>query len=126
MVVIYTSVLVSLGGAVVTLLAGLTLVNMSIALVLVVVGAGLPLWLIATTHYAVGDETLTVRSGPFKWQVALSDIESVYATNNPISSPALSLDRIAIRYQSGKELLISPKDKQAFVEALKRSDITLS
>ena len=45
-------------------------------------------------------------------------IKKVYRTNNPLSSPALSLDRIAIVYNKYDEILISPKDRSAFIAEL--------
>ncbi|MDC8831330.1 PH domain-containing protein [Alteromonas gilva] len=129
MVVIYMAVLFSAGCAVVTLVAGLTLANFMVAAVLLLVGAGLPLWVVGGTYYAIdtiNEDSLKVHCGPFKWQIKLADIESVSATNNPISSPALSLDRLAIYYKANKQLIISPQDKAAFVEALNRPDITVS
>ena len=37
---------------------------------------------------------------------------------NPISSPALSLDRLEISYGSQKKIMISPKDKTGFLQAI--------
>lgn len=41
-------------------------------------------------------------------------------TKNPLSSPALSIDRIEITYDSGFGMvLVSPKNKQKFISLLK-------
>lgn len=85
-------------------------------------GAGLPLWLLLTTDYTLDDRHLRVRSGPMKWTIALAEIERISATRNPVSSPALSLDRLRIDYGKGRSLMISPRDRQAFlaeIEALR-------
>jgi hypothetical protein len=90
----------------------------SVGLFLVVLGAGLPLWLLRTTRYVIGDRHLRVHSGPFRWAIALDDITSIEATRNPVSSPALSLDRLRIDYGNGRALLISPKDQDRFLREL--------
>src|SRR5690554_1121951 len=81
-------------------------------------GAGLPLWLMKSTVYTLTDETLFVKSGPFKWQVPVNQIKSVTPTSNPLSSPALSLDRLRIEYGRWGSIMISPKDKEAFIQDL--------
>lgn len=51
-------------------------------------------------------------------KIDIKTIRKIYNTNNPLSSPALSLDRIAVVYNKFDEILISPKEKKAFIEAL--------
>ena len=51
-------------------------------------------------------------------KIDIKSIKRIYATNNPLSSPALSLDRIAVVYNTYDEILISPKERKAFVEEL--------
>lgn len=51
-------------------------------------------------------------------KVEINSIKRIYKTRNPLSSPALSLDRIAIVYNKYDEVLISPKNKQGFIEEL--------
>ena len=80
-----------------------------------------PLW---STRYVVDQEQLTIRSLCFKWIIPLTAIQSVSETDNSISSPALSLDRLKIEYlKEGqtKTILVSPKDKVAFKAALQLS-----
>jgi hypothetical protein len=50
--------------------------------------------------------------------VPLATIHSLAATHNPLSSPALSMDRIEVRHAAGT-LLVSPKDKAGFVAAVR-------
>ena len=61
---------------------------------------------------------LIIRSGVFRWRVPIRQIESVTPTNNPSSAPALSLDRLEIRY-GPKTILVSPADQEGFVRALR-------
>jgi hypothetical protein len=42
----------------------------------------------------------------------------VVPTRNPLSSPALSLDRLRIEYGQGRAIMISPADKGPFLRAL--------
>lgn len=91
-------------------------------LVLGGVGVGLPLWLLLATDYKVDQRDLRIRCGPVRQRIPVADIRSVAPSRSLLSSPALSLDRLCIRYgRTGKvqgEVLVSPKDKQAFVQAL--------
>jgi hypothetical protein len=59
-----------------------------------------------------------VRAGPFRWQVPLETLRSIRPTRSPLSSPALSLDRLELRYGQGRVLLISPADGARFVAEL--------
>jgi membrane protein YdbS with pleckstrin-like domain len=79
---------------------------------------GLILWTFRSTLYQVTDRELIVRSGPFRWTIPISDVESVRPSRSPLSSPALSLDRLEIRYAGGRMLMISPKDREGFLETL--------
>lgn len=79
---------------------------------------GLSLWLLFSTHYTVSQETLTIRSGPFRWVVPLDDIQLVAPSRSVLSSPALSLDRLGISYGKGKKILVSPADRDGFLRAI--------
>lgn len=82
--------------------------------VIVLVGIVLPAWLIAATYYRFEARQLIVRSGPFRWRIPIAEITQVVPTSNPISSPALSLDRLKIVYGAGRTLLVSPRDQDDF------------
>ena len=64
--------------------------------------------------YSVDDQ-LFVRCGPFRWTVAVASIESVKRTRNAMSGPALSLDRVQIRYGRFRSILISPDQRDQFL-----------
>ncbi len=51
-------------------------------------------------------------------KIDIKTIRKIYSTNNPLSSPALSLDRIAVVYNKFDEVLISPREREAFVQEL--------
>jgi Bacterial PH domain len=78
-------------------------------------------WLVATTFYVVGDTDVLIRSGPFWWRVPLHEIDSITPTWNPLSSPALSLDRLWICYRVGnrkRAIMVSPLDKAGFLRCI--------
>jgi hypothetical protein len=85
---------------------------------LAVLPVGLPLWLLCSTHYTLTPTELRIRCGPFSWQLALKDIRTVQPTRNPLSSPALSLDRLRIDYGLGRSIMISPTDRERFLREL--------
>lgn len=83
-----------------------------------VVALGLPGWMFFSTYYLIDGSELTIRSGPFKWIVDISTIQSVTPTRSPLSSPALSLNRLEIKYASDRVVLVSPASPEKFIEAL--------
>ena len=114
---------VILGSAIVCLVATAPVlaapgtVRWPIALV-ILVGVGLPLWVLGSTRYTLMDAELRVRSGPFRWRVPLREVREITPTRDPLSSPALSLDRLRIDYGRGKWIMISPRDKELFIREL--------
>ncbi|MFC4728952.1 PH domain-containing protein [Coralloluteibacterium thermophilus] len=91
-----------------------------VALPLVAPGAVLPAWLLLGTRYVLQLGLLTVRCGPFAWRVPLAEVTGMHPTRNPLSSPALSLDRLRIDYGVGRSIMVSPRDRARFVEDLER------
>lgn len=78
-------------------------------------------WVFRTTYYVISADVLIVHAGPIRRTVPLRQVQRLRATHNPLSSPALSLDRIEVTY-GRRRVLISPEDKRAFVSAvLKRA-----
>ena len=90
------------------------------AVAIVVLALGFVLWIYLTTRYTITTEVLFVKAGPFSWAIPLREITAIEPTHHPASSPALSLDRLLIRYGSGDELMISPADKAAFMTVLRQ------
>jgi hypothetical protein len=88
--------------------------------VVVVLGTGLPLWTLFGTCYELTPGRLRIRCGPFRWTVPLNEIRAVTPTSNPLSSPALSLDRLRIDYGRGSSVMISPRDQARFLAELER------
>jgi len=88
------------------------------AILLASVGLVLILWPLLSTSYSINTDELLMRSGPFRWRVPLSKITKITPTRSPISSPALSLDRLRIDYGIGNVVLVSPSNQQAFIDAI--------
>jgi len=76
-------------------------------------------YLFYDTTYTITGKELEIRFGfLYKQKIDITTIREIKETNNPLSSPAASLDRLDIRYGRSGSVLISPKDKQKFVQAL--------
>lgn len=83
-----------------------------------VFGVALILSVLMRTNYTVEDGELRIVSGPFSRTVTISEIIDISESRNPLSSPALSLDRLKITYGHGRYVLVSPADKKGFLEAI--------
>lgn len=79
----------------------------------------LVVFLSKTTRYIINEDQLIVKSF---WivneKIDISKIRKVEKSNSVLSSPALSLDRIAVRYNKFDEIYLSPQNKQLFFEDL--------
>ena len=73
------------------------------------------------TSYRVDRKDLRIASGPFRWRIKLAEISSIAETRNPLSSPALSLDRVRINYGKRRWVMVSPADKEGFYAAIGHS-----
>lgn len=81
--------------------------------------AAFMLWILYGTDYTLSDEELRIRCGPFHYGVPLRAIDSVTPSRNPLSSPALSLDRLLIQWGPGpRRILISPSRRSEFLQEL--------
>ena len=93
--------------------------GMITSLVLTMIGVvALMIWLLLGTHYTVDRGVIRIVSGPFRWKIPIAEIPSIEATRSPLSSPALSMDRLRIRYGKRRRIMISPADKAGFLEAI--------
>jgi hypothetical protein len=72
-----------------------------------------------TTQYIINENQLLVKS---TWivneRIDISKITKIEKSNSILSSPALSLDRLLVRYNKYDEVLISPKEKKEFIDEL--------
>ena len=80
---------------------------------------GFILVLSKTTQYIINENHLLVKS---TWivneRIDISKITKIEKSNSILSSPALSLDRLLVRYNKYDEVLISPKEKKEFIDEL--------
>ncbi len=91
--------------------------SFTVVLVVILLNVGLFGWTLCSTVYVVSETTLTARCMMMTRRVPLQSITALRATRNPMSAPALSLDRIEIVHADGT-LLISPADKAGFVQTM--------
>jgi hypothetical protein len=91
------------------------------ALLLVSIGAVLPIWILFSTGYGVSNKNLWVHSGPFRWKIPILSISKIEPSRSWMSSPALSINRFKIEYGRGKMILVSPKKADKFLYAIRES-----
>ena len=80
-------------------------------------GAILLLLMFFSVNYSLSNDELLVSYGFSTQSISLEDIAQITPTSSTLSAPALSLDRIEIRYEGGS-IVISPKDKDRFYHAI--------
>lgn len=82
--------------------------------------AAIYLGLVFPMRYGIDETHLIVRHGLVRQRIALADISEVHPSRSPLSSPALSLDRLHIKFGDGmfKSALISPAAKSEFLDEL--------
>ena len=111
--------LASLVVCVALVLAGQTAaLPLGIAAVLFVLG--IYFGLVFPMRYGLDDTQLVVRFGICRQRIPLADISEVKLTSNPLSAPALSLDRLRVQFGQGvfKAVMISPADRNLFLDEL--------
>jgi hypothetical protein len=111
-----------------------SLILSAVALLLVVEKAwlGLPIIfltalyiadILRNTNYSVDGKNLTVVAGRFhKIEFPISSIYKIKSSRDSSKAPANSMDRLSIRYTiegKKKEVLVSPENKEEFMQALK-------
>jgi hypothetical protein len=75
--------------------------------------------MLLTTYYKIENNTLRIKCGFFfNSELNIDIINEIKETNNPISSPATSIDRLLIIYNKYDTVIISPKEKSAFINQL--------
>lgn len=110
-------------GVSVVVMGSALMANPPIPAIFLVVGIealilGIIVGTLRATRYEVTDREVIARSGLFQWRIAIDEIDSIKPSRSLIKSPALSLDRLEIRYGNRRRLLISPKDREGFLDAV--------
>lgn len=81
---------------------------------------GLVGWIWFGTGYTVGAREMLIETGPMRWRIKLSEINHVKETKSFTPSAALALDRLEIRYSKFGKVYISPKEKERFLEVIRK------
>lgn len=74
---------------------------------------------VTAIRYVIAGDTLLIRSIGFRSAVPVRAIRRIEETRSILASPAASLDRLEIVYNKYDSVLISPRDKYAFIDDLK-------
>ena len=110
-------------GSLAVLVAGLTSsdrVGVAIGALACLFVVALYALVVLPVRYGVGSEELIIRFGVVRQRVRFASIIEVASTRSPLSSPALSLDWLAVRTGAGRfsMTMISPNDREAFLGLL--------
>lgn len=105
-------------GSGIVIVEGADPVEITVTIFACIAGLMLIVWVLIGTYYTVDRGTIIVRAGPMRWKIPIDEITAVEATRSPLSSPALSLDRLRIRYGQRRRIMISPADKAGFLKAI--------
>lgn len=76
-------------------------------------------WLARSIRYEIRDDALIVHQPIVNAEIPLASIYKLRATRSVLAAPALSLDRMEVLASKGPFVVISPKDKAAFVRAIR-------
>ncbi len=68
--------------------------------------------------YTLAEDRVIIQSGILRQEALYSQIIGVKKSNNPLGAPALSIRRVKITMTKGFKL-ISPKNREQFIEELK-------
>ena len=94
------------------------LVGVTFLALFILMGVGFLVWLLLSTHYTITDDLLIIQSGPLYWEILRKDIHSINPSRSISSSPALSLNRLEIKYGKCNSILVSPKERDQFIKKL--------
>lgn len=77
------------------------------------------IYVINATNYKIKNEILYINSSFFfKEKLQINDIRKIEEVINILSSPAMSIKRLELFYGKYDSILVSPKNKGEFIEAL--------
>jgi len=85
--------------------------------------AGFVGYVFISTCYIIDGNDLIIKYGfKINTTIKIDSIKKIVEKHSLLSSPANSTDRIAIYYNSGNPLLISPKNKLEFIDKLRAAN----
>jgi len=80
------------------------------------------LWIWFGTYYQLSKDKLVAASGPFIWNIKISDIDFIRLNQNTFGGmykASLSMKGMEIRYNKRRSLHISPVQQEIFIKRLK-------
>jgi hypothetical protein len=116
MVISVAGLIVALGGVMLSPMPWFLRVIATVAIVAIMY---LLVAVFRNTYYEIVGTDLLVRSGPLKWTIPVADIQEITPSRNILSAPALSLDRLKIRFGKRVFILVSPDDKDGFLRVIR-------
>ena len=93
--------------------ADLVLAMASVLVTLLVCGA-----LLVPCRYTLEADHLLIRCGLIRQRIAYRDITAVVPSSSLLSAPALSLKRVRVSYGRMSSQLVSPREREVFIQAL--------
>ena len=95
--------------------------NMVLLTIALIILYGFILHMFFNTIYTIDNERLHIKCGFFRYNsINIMEMKKISKSNNIISSPAASFDRIEITYGKFDELIISPKHKFKLADHLQK------
>lgn len=125
-IVVVIVVVLAHAGAAGLLIGSSNWTGIAIFVPIATLGLGLPVWVLLDTCYTLSPTSIDVRCGPFRHKVPINQIKEIRPTRSMLSSPALSLDRLEIRYGDLSSIIISPLHREQFLtelETLRQKDL---
>src|ERR1035437_8278299 len=90
-----------------------------IGLAIIILLVAFIIYMFRTTYYIIQSNELIIKCGfMYNATINIGRIKKIVETNNLLSSPATSLDRIMIYFGNSATVMISPKEKMAFIDQL--------
>ena len=85
---------------------------------LILIGLAIAIASVCVVSYTITGDTIIVQRGPIRSRMPLNRLRELRSTRDAMAAPALSLDRIEIRTDRGRWLLVSPSDRDGFIRAI--------
>lgn len=89
------------------------------AFIIMAAAVVLCIYLLTSIKYRIINKDLVINCGfSISTKIRIEEIKKIKETYNPLSSPAASIDRIAVYYSRSGYVLLSPKRKMEFIRRL--------
>lgn len=71
-------------------------------------------------YYVLEDDHLFIRAGVWKWRIPYADIQTVTPSQSVLAGPSLSFQRVEIISGEAGSVLVSPVNRDEFINELKQ------